>query len=50
MGQWIDDNKSVYIRENLVDYLIQYNILSVIKADKFKKNLGIKNNQSIRNE
>ena len=50
MGQLIDDNKSVYIREDLVDYLICYNILSVIKADKFKKNLGIKNNQSIRNE
>ena len=50
MGQWIDDNKSVYIREDLADYLICCNNLGVIKADEFKKNLGIKNNQSIRNE
>ena len=44
MGQQTDDNKSVYIRENLSYYIIHYNNLGVIKP------LGIKNNQSIRNE
>ena len=50
MGQWIYDNKGAYICKNLAYYLIRYNSLGVIKADEFRKNLGIKNNQSIRNE
>ena len=40
MDQWIDDdNKSVYIREDLAYNLICYNNLGVIKADEFRKNL-----------
>ena len=31
MDQWIDDNKSVYIREDLADYLICCNNLGVIR-------------------
>ena len=49
MCQWIDNNKSMYNGEDLANYLILYNNLGVIKADGFRKNLGIKN-QSIRNE
>ena len=33
MRQWIDGNKSVYIREDLAYYLIRYNNLGIIKAD-----------------
>ena len=50
MGQWINDNKSVYIFENLAYNLIRYNNLGVIKADEFRKNLGISNNQSTKRE
>ena len=46
MGQWI----GVYICEDLAYFLICYNNLGAIKVDEFRKNLGIKNNQSIRNE
>ena len=42
MGQWIDDNKSVYICEDLAYFLICYNNLGAIKADESRKNLGIK--------
>ena len=45
-----DDNKSVYIREDLAYNLIYYIKLGVIEADEFRKNLGITNNQSIRIE
>ena len=48
ISQWINDDKSVYIREDLAYKLICYSNLGVIKADKIKKNLGISNNQSIR--
>ena len=50
MRQWIDGNKSVYIREDLAYYLIRYNNLGIIKADQFRKSLGIKNNQAIENK
>ena len=41
-----DDNKSVYIREDLAYNLIHYINLGGIEADEFRKNLGITNNQS----
>ena len=44
MSQLIDDNKSVYIREDLTYNLIRYNNLGVIKVDEFRKVLGISNN------
>ena len=50
MSQWIDDNKSVYIREDLAYNLIRYNNLGVIKAVEFRKNPGISNIQSIWRE
>ena len=50
LGQWIDDNKSVYIREDLPYNLIHYNNLGVIEADKFRKNLTIQKNQPVRIE
>ena len=50
MGQWIDVNKSVYIRGDIANNLIRYNGLRVIKTDEFRKNLGISNNQSIPTE
>ena len=50
MDQWINDNKSVYIFENLAYNLIRYNNLGVIKVDEFRKNLGISNNQSTKRE
>ena len=50
MSQSIDDDKIVYIREDLASNLIRYSNLGVIKADKSRKNLGILNNQSIRRE
>ena len=48
MCQCIDDNKSVYICEDLGYNLIHYNNLGVTKADEFRRNLGITNIQSIR--
>ena len=50
MGQWINDNKSVYIFENLAYNLIRYNNLGILKADEFRKNLRISNNQSTKRE
>ena len=51
MSQWINDNKSVYIRTRDLAYNLNcYSNLGVIKADKFRKNLGISNNQSVRRE
>ena len=50
MSQWINDDKRVYIREDLAYNLICYSNLGVIKAHKFRKNLGILNNQSIWRE
>ena len=50
MRQWIDDDKSLYIRKNFAYNLTRYSNLGLIKADKFRKNLEISNNQSIRRE
>ena len=50
MGQWINDDRSAYICEDLAYNLICYINLGVIKAGEFRKNLGITNNQSIRRE
>ena len=46
----INDDKSVYIREDLAYNLICYSNLGLIKGDKIRKNIGISNNQSIRRE
>ena len=50
MGQWIDDNKSVSVREDLAYNLICYINTLVIKTDEFKNKNGITNNQSARRE
>ena len=47
MSQWINGDKCVYIREDLAYNLICYSNLGVIKAHRFRKNLGISNNRSI---
>ena len=48
MGQWTNNDKSVYIREDLAYKIIRYTNLGEIEADEFRKNLGITNIQSIR--
>ena len=48
MGQWTNNGKSVYIREDLAYKIIRYTNLGEIEADEFRKNLGITNIQSIR--
>ena len=50
MGQWINDDKSIYIREDLAYKLIRYINLGVIEADKFRKTLGVENDKSVRTE
>ena len=50
MGQWTNNDKIVYIREDLAYKMIRYTNLGVIEADQFRKNLGSTNNQSIRIE
>ena len=50
MGQWIDDNESVSVREGLAYNLICYINTLVIKTDEFKNKNGITNNQSARRE
>ena len=40
----------MYICEDLGCNLIRYNNLGIIKADEFRKNLGITNIQSVRRE
>ena len=47
LGDDDDNDKSVYIRENLADNLIHYINVGVIEPDDFRKNLGITNNHSI---
>ena len=42
ISQWIDDDKSAYIHEDLAYKIIRYNNLCVIEADEFRKNLGVK--------
>ena len=44
MDTWIDDNKSVYVCQDL-----GYNP-GVIEANEFRKNLGVENENSIRIE
>ena len=43
-----EDDKNVYIREDIAYNLIHYTNLGVIEANEFRKNLVITNNQSIR--
>ena len=50
MGKWTNDDKIVYIREVLAYKIIRYSNLDVTEADEFRKNLGVKNYQSIRIE
>ena len=50
MSQWISDDKSVYICEDLAYKIIRYFNLGVIEADEFGKNLSVKNDQPIRLE
>ena len=45
MSEWVDNYKSVYIREDLAYKIIHCTYLGVIEADEFRKNLGIRNNQ-----
>ena len=47
MGQWTNNDKSIYIHEDLAQNIICYTNLGVIEADEFRKNPGITNNQSI---
>ena len=42
MSQRINDDKSVYIREDFAYKIIWYTNLGVIEADKFRKNLSVK--------
>ena len=46
MGQWIDDKKNVYVREDHAYNLFRCTNAGVINADEFRKNLGITNNKS----
>ena len=46
----MDDDKSLYIPEDLAYKIICYINLRVIEADDFRKHLGVKNDQSIRIE
>ena len=50
MGQWIDDKKNVYVREDHAYNLFRCTNTGVINADEFRKNLGITNNKSPRRE
>ena len=50
MSKWINNDKSVHIREDLPYKIIRYTNLGVIEADEFRKILGITNNQSVRIE
>ena len=50
MGKWINDNKSAYLRENLAYKLICNINVGVTEANEFRKNLGVKNDQSIQKE
>ena len=50
MSKWINNDKSVHIREYLAYKIIRYTNLGVIEADEFRIILGITNNQSVRIE
>ena len=43
MGQWTNNDKSIYIHEDLAQNIICYTNLGVIEADEFRKNPGITN-------
>ena len=49
-SQWINDDKSVYIREDLAYKLILYINPGVIETNEFRKNLGFENDNSVRIE
>ena len=49
-SQWINDDKSVYIREDLAYKLILYINPGVTEANEFRKNLGFENDKSVRIE
>ena len=49
-SQWINDDKSVYIREDLAYKLILYINPGVIETNEFRKNLGFENDKSVRIE
>ena len=46
--QWLNDNKSVYIREDVAYKIICYINVGVIEAEEFLKHLGVENDKSIR--
>ena len=50
MSQWINEDKSVYICEDLAYKLIRYINLGVIEAVECRKCLAITNSQSIQIE
>ena len=50
MSQWINEDKSVYICEDLAYKLIRYINLGVVEAVKVRKSLAITNSQSIQIE
>ena len=50
MSQWINEDKSVYICEDLAYKLIRYINLGVVEAVEFRKSLAITNSQSIQIE
>ena len=50
MGQIINDDKSVYIREDLAYKLVHYIILGMKEADEFRENLDVENDKLIRIE
>ena len=47
ISQWINDDKSVYICEDLAYKLICYINPGVIEANEFRKNLEVENDKSI---
>ena len=49
-SQWINEDKSVYICEDLAYKLIRYINLGVVEAVEFRKSLAITNSQSIQIE
>ena len=49
-SQWINDDKRVYIPEDLAYKLILYINPIVIEANEFRKNLGFENDKSVRIE
>ena len=49
-GQWINDDKSVYIRQDIASKLIRYINPAMTEADEFRKKLGVENDKSIQIE